>query len=157
MSIRLTAVVAMTAERVIGRAGSLPWHLPEDLAYFKRTTTGHPIVMGRKTYESIGRPLPKRRNIVLTRDESWSAEGVEVIHRPDQLAELPGITGRVFIIGGAEIYAAFLPMLDDLLVSHVFENHGGDTWMADFEADFPRSEVVERHPTFEVRRHFRAG
>lgn len=155
MSIRLTAVVAMTAERVIGRAGTLPWHLPEDLAYFKRTTSGHPIVMGRKTYESIGRPLPKRRNIVLTRDVTWTAEGVEVIHRPEELAALPGIAGQVFIIGGAEIYAAFLPILDDLLVSHVFENHAGDTWLPDFEAEFPRSESVETHDTFEVRRHFK--
>ena len=156
MSIRLTAVVAMTSERVIGRAGTLPWHLPDDLAYFKRTTSGHPIVMGRKTYESIGRPLPKRRNIVLTRDVTWTAECVEVIHRPDELAALPGIDGQVFIIGGAEIYAAFLPLLEDLLVSHVFENHAGDTWLPDFEAEFPQSEVVERHPSFEVRRHFRA-
>ena len=154
MSLRLTAVVAMTSERVIGRAGTLPWHLPEDLAYFKRTTSGHPIVMGRKTYESIGRPLPKRRNIVLTRDPAWSAEGVEVIHRPDELAALPGLAGQVFIIGGAEIYAAFLPLLADLLVSHVFENHAGDTWLPEFEAEFPRSEVMETHATFEVRRHF---
>ncbi len=154
MSLRLTAVVAMTSERVIGRAGTLPWHLPEDLAYFKRTTSGHPIVMGRKTYESIGRPLPKRRNIVLTRDESWSAEGVEVIHGPDELAALPGISGQVFIIGGAEIYAAFMPLLADLLVSHVFENHPGDTWLPEFEGEFPHSEVIETHATFEVRRHF---
>ena len=154
MSLRLTAVVAMTSERVIGRAGTLPWHLPEDLAYFKRTTSGHPIVMGRKTYESIGRPLPKRRNIVLTRDPTWSAEGVEVIHRPDELAGLPGMDGQVFIIGGAEIYATFLPLLADLLVSHVFENHAGDTWLPEFEAAFPRSEVMETHATFEVRRHF---
>lgn len=147
----------MTTERVIGRAGGLPWHLPEDLAYFKRTTLDHPIVMGRKTYESIRRPLPRRRNIVLTRDMTWSAKGVEVIHRPDELAKLPGIEGQVFIIGGAEIYVAFLPMLDDLLVSHVFENHPGDTWLPDFEAKFPRSEVVESHPTFEVLRHFRAS
>ena len=154
MILRLTAVVAMTSERVIGRAGTLPWHLPEDLAYFKRTTSGHPIVMGRKTYESIGRPLPKRRNIVLTRDPTWSAEGVEVIHRPDELAGLPGMDGQVFIIGGAEIYAAFLPLLADLLVSHVFDNHAGDTWLPEFEAEFPQSEVIETHATFEVRRHF---
>lgn len=154
MSLRLTAVVAMTSERVIGRAGTLPWHLPEDLAYFKRTTSGHPIVMGRKTYESIGRPLPKRRNIVLTRDPTWLAEGVEVIHRPDELAGLPGMDGQVFIIGGAEIYTAFMPLLADLLVSHVFENHAGDTWLPEFEAEFPRSEVLETHATFEVRRHF---
>ena len=155
MSLQLTAVVAMSPERVIGRAGKLPWHLPEDLAFFKRTTSGHPIVMGRKTFESIGRPLPKRRNIVLTRDATWSAEGVEVIHRPDELAALPGIDGQVFIIGGAEIYAAFLPILDDLLVSHVFENHAGDTWLPDFESLFPNSEVIEPYVTFEVRRHFR--
>ena len=154
MSLRLTAVVAMTSERVIGRAGSLPWHLPEDLAYFKRTTSGHPIVMGRKTYESIGRPLPKRRNIVLTRDPTWSAEGVEVIHRPDELAGLPGMDGQVFIIGGAEIYAAFMPLLADLLVSHVFESHAGDTWLPEFEAEFPQSEILETYATFEVRQHF---
>ncbi len=145
----------MTPERVIGRAETLPWHLPEDLAFFKRTTTGHPIVMGRKTYESIGRPLPKRRNIVLTRDPAWSAAGVEVIHRPDQLGSLPEIGGRVFIIGGAEIYAAFLPLIDEMLVSHVFENHAGDTWFPEFEKDFPKSEMVETHDTFEVRRYYR--
>ena len=144
----------MTSERVIGRAGTLPWHLPEDLAYFKRTTSGHPIVMGRKTYESIGRPLPKRRNIVLTRDPTWLAEGVEVIHRPDELAGLPGMDGQVFIIGGAEIYTAFMPLLADLLVSHVFENHAGDAWLPEFEAEFPQSEILETHATFEVRRHF---
>ena len=151
----LTAIVAMTPDRVIGRAGTLPWHLPEDLAFFKRTTSGHPIVMGRKTYESIGRPLPKRRNIVLTRDTSWSADGVEVIHRPEELETLPGIDGRIFIIGGSEIYAAFLPLLDDLLVSHVFESHAGDTRLPEFEAGVPQSEILETHAAFEVRRHFR--
>jgi dihydrofolate reductase len=155
MSLRLTAVVAMTPERVIGRDGGLPWNLPEDLAFFKRTTSGHPIVMGRKTFESIGRPLPKRRNIVLTRDETWSADGVEVIHRPDGLVELPGIAGRVFVIGGAEIYAAFLPELEDLLVSHIYENHAGDTWFPEFESRFPCMELIASHPGFEVRRHFK--
>ena len=155
MSLHLTAVVAMTPDRVIGKAGKLPWHLPEDLAFFKRTTSGHPIVMGRKTFESIGRPLPKRRNIVLTRDLTWSAEGVEVIHQPEDLEKLPGLDGRVFVIGGSEIYAAFLQQLDDLLVSHVFENHHGDTRLSEFESQFPRSEVVESHTEFEVRRHFR--
>ncbi len=157
MSIQLTAVVAMTPERVIGRAGTLPWHLPEDLAFFKRTTWGHPIVMGRKTYESIGRPLPKRRNIVLTRDVNWVAEGVEVIHRPEDLKKLPGLSGRVFVIGGAEIYAAFLAALDDLLVSHISENHAGDVWLPAFENLFPYTEVMETYATFEVRRHSRVA
>ena len=155
MNLRLTAIVAMTSDRVIGRDGGLPWHLPEDLAFFKKTTLGHPIVMGRKTYESIGRPLPKRRNIVLTRDKNWAAEGVEVIHRPGDLEHLPKLNGQVFIIGGSEVYAAFLPKLEDLLVSHIFEDYEGDTWFPDFKAEFPRSEVLEAHLTFEVLRHFR--
>ena len=145
----------MTSERVIGRKGTLPWHLPEDLAFFKRTTSGHPILMGRKTYESIGRPLPKRRNIVLTRDAGWTAAGVEVIHEIASLEKLPGLEGEVFIIGGAEIYIAFMSRLDALLVSHIFEKHPGDTYLPEFETEFPYSEVLESHPGFEVRRHTR--
>jgi dihydrofolate reductase len=146
----------MTEERVIGRDGTLPWHLPEDLAFFKKTTSGHPIVMGRKTYESIGRPLPKRRNIVLTRDQGWSAPGVEVIHGVEDLENLPELDGRVFIIGGAEIYAVFMGRLDDLLVSHVSGDYPGDTWFPEFEDEFNLTEVLETHATFEVRRHFRS-
>ena len=153
MSLCLTAIVAMTPERVIGRAGTLPWHLPEDLAFFKRTTTGYPIVMGRKTYESIGRPLPKRRNIVLTRDKNWSATGVEVIHSAADLDQLPELDGEVFIIGGAEIYAAFMGRLDALLVSHIFEAHEGDTRFPEFEGHFPNSKILETHSLFEVRRY----
>ena len=142
----------MTPDRVIGRAGALPWRLPEDLAFFKRMTSGHPIVMGRKTFESIGRPLPQRRNIVITRDPGWSAAGVEVIHRPGDLEQLPGLEGRVFIIGGSEIYTVFLPKLDDLLVSHVFARHEGDTWFPDFENEFSESELLETHAEFDIRR-----
>jgi dihydrofolate reductase len=146
----------MTPDRVIGRAGTLPWHMPEDLAFFKRVTTGHPIVMGRKTFESIGRPLPKRRNIVMTRDAAWSAPGVEVIHRPEDLADLPDLEGRVFVIGGAEVYAAFMPMLEDLLVSHVAACHEGDVRFPEFESEFPESETIESHEGFEVRRWSRS-
>jgi dihydrofolate reductase len=152
---RLIAVVAMTADRIIGRNGTLPWHLPEDLAFFKRTTSGHPIVMGRKTFESIGKPLPKRRNIVLTRDPAWHAPGVEVIHSPAELFALPELGETIFLIGGAEIYAAFLDRTDELLVSHVFDPYEGDTRFPTFEDRFPHHEVVETHATFEVRRHFR--
>lgn len=152
MSRQLTAIVAMTPERVIGKNGGLPWHLPEDLAFFKRTTSGHPIVMGRKTFESIGRPLPKRRNIVLTRDRGWSAEGVEVIHEPHELLALPDLDEQVYVIGGAEIYAAFETLMTDWLVSHVFRKYGGDTLLTPFEREFPESEMVERHEDFEVRR-----
>jgi len=152
VSLILCAIVAMTPDRVIGRSGTLPWHLPDDLAFFKRTTTGHPVVMGRKTHESIGRPLPRRRNIVLSRDPSWSAPGVEVIHRPAELAGLPDLDGKVFIIGGAEIYAAFMPQLDELLVSHIATRHDGNTFFPEFEQEFPHSELLESHTGFEIRR-----
>lgn len=152
MSLQLTAIVAMTPDRVIGRGGTLPWHLPEDLAFFKRSTSGHPVVMGRKTFESIGKPLPKRRNIVLTRDNSWTAPGVEVIHDPSNLTDLPDLDGTVFIIGGSEIYSAFLPHLTDLLISHVFEFHEGDTQFPEYAHLFPKSELLETHKAFEVRR-----
>ena len=145
----------MTADRVIGGAGGMPWHLPGDLAFFKRMTSGHPVVMGRKTYEAIGRPLPQRRNIVLTRDRAWCVPGVEVIHAPEELMALPGLQGRVFIIGGAEIYAAFLPHLTDLLVSHLSGAYAGDTRLPEFESLFPEWDLVETHPEFEVRRWHR--
>jgi dihydrofolate reductase len=149
----LTAVVAMDPNRLIGANGSLPWHLPADLAFFKKTTLGHPILMGRKTFESIGRPLPKRRNIVLTRDKTWSHEGVEVIHSPDQIAEMDC---QIFIIGGAEIYKALSPLIDEWLVSHVHETHQGDTHLAQFEQDFLKVETVEEHADFTVKRYLRA-
>ena len=151
----LTAIVAMTPERVIGRGGDLPWHLPEDLQFFKRTTSGHPIVMGRKTYDSIGKPLPKRQNIVLTRDASWAPEGVDVIHDPGQISRLQLIDPHAFIIGGAQIYELFLPFLDDLLVSYVRESHPGDTRFPEFEHLFPTFSVLEEHEQFEVRHYHR--
>ncbi len=149
---KLTAIVAMTPDRIIGRDGTLPWHLPADLAFFKRTTSGHPVLMGRKTYESIGRPLPKRRNIVITRDSAWSAEGVEVIHSPEAIVKL-GIEGEVFIIGGSEIYQSFLSQLDELLVSHIFQSYPGDTRFPEYEHLFGPAEVLEAHEAFEVRRY----
>jgi len=113
--------------------------------------------MGRKTFESIGKPLPKRRNIVLTRDRTWSAGGVEVIHQPQELQTLPELEGQVFIIGGSEIYATFLAETADLLVSHVFAGHEGDTRFPEFERDFPHSELLETHADFEVRRWSRVN
>ncbi|MFN9027994.1 MAG: dihydrofolate reductase [Akkermansiaceae bacterium] len=150
----LTAVVAMDPNRLIGRDGALPWHLPEDLAFFKKTTLGHPVLMGRKTLESIGRPLPKRRNIVLTRDRDWKHEGVDVINDP---SEIPKTDEKIFIIGGAEIYRALSDQIDEWLVSHVHETYEGNTHLAPFEADFPNVEIVETHETFTVRRYWRAA
>ncbi len=153
--LKLTAIVAMTPDRIIGKDGGLPWHLPEDLKLFKRHTTGHPILMGRKTWDSIGFPLPKRQSIVITRDTSWSAKGAEVIHSPDELQNLPLIDPEVFIIGGAQIYALFMPLLDEILVSHIHEKHPGDTRFPEFEHLFPKVSVEEKFETFELRRYRR--
>ena len=151
---KLTGIVAMTPQRVIGRDNALPWHLPADLAFFKRTTTGHPILMGRTTYDSIGRPLPKRRNLVLTRDRGWKAEGVEVLHDLDAVRRLdPAL--EIFVIGGAQVYAALLDELDELLITHVRAEHRGDTVFPPYAHLFDEGDVLESHDDFEIRRHLR--
>jgi dihydrofolate reductase len=122
VSLELVFVVAMDRNGAIGKGGALPWSLPEDLQRFKRLTMGKPMVMGRKTYTSIGRPLPGRRNIVLTRDQSFTAPGIEVVHSLD--AALEGLDGEVSVIGGGEIFALTLPMatrLELTLVNTVVE------------------------------------
>lgn len=114
----LTIVVATDAQRGIGINNSLPWRLPEDMAHFKRTTTGHPVVMGRKTFESIGRPLPNRRNIVITRNAEWRHEGVEAVTSLDAAIALVG-DAEACIIGGAQIYREALPRTDRLVVTEI--------------------------------------
>ncbi|MDB4792945.1 dihydrofolate reductase, partial [bacterium] len=138
----LTAIVAMTPERIIGKDGDLPWILPDDLKFFKQHTSGHPIVMGRKTFDSIGRPLPKRQNIVITRDPAWNHNGVETIHHPKELNEFPLIDQQVFIIGGEEIYRFFLPILNDIIITHVPDCYEGDTFFPQYEHLFPNSELI---------------
>jgi dihydrofolate reductase len=124
----IAIVVARTRNHVIGRAGGMPWHLPADLAHFKALTLGHPIVMGRKTFASIGRPLPGRTNVVVTRDVSWSAPGVEVASSLTRALEVASITAsRVFVIGGGEIYQAALPLASRLFVTQIDAELEGDT------------------------------
>lgn len=114
----LSIIVAYDAQRGIGINNTLPWRLPEDLARFKSMTTGHAIIMGRKTFESIGRPLPNRRNIVLTRNSQWKKEGVEVVSSLPAALEL--VDGQqAFVIGGADIYAQALPLCSQLLVTEI--------------------------------------
>jgi dihydrofolate reductase len=118
MSATLTLIVATERHNGIGINNTLPWRLPEDLAFFKRTTTGHPILMGRKTFESIGRPLPNRRNIVITRNPDWQHEGVDTAGSLQQAADLAG-DGEVFVIGGAQIYADALLLASRLIVTEI--------------------------------------
>lgn len=152
---KLIGMVAMTSDRVIGKGNELPWHLPEDLKLFKRTTSGHPIVMGRRTWDSIGKALPNRQNIVMTRDGDWVAEGAEVIHEPGDLGDLDLMSDEVFIIGGGQIYEIFLPHLDELLVSLVKGDYEGDTRFPEFESVFTRYEVIEDFDAFELRRYIK--
>ena len=114
----LTIIVAYDANYGIGINNALAWHVPEDLVRFKQITTGHAIIMGRKTYDSIGKPLPNRRSIVLTRQTDWQPQGVEVVH---DLAEAIRLVGddEAFVIGGAEIYAQALPLCQKLLVTQI--------------------------------------
>lgn len=123
----ISLIVATGENNVIGLNNKMPWHLPADLAYFKRVTTGHAIVMGRKTFESIGRPLPKRTNIILTRDKNFQATDCHIIHSVEAALELSK-QDQLFIIGGAEIYKQFLPHADKIYLTHIHQNFEGDTF-----------------------------
>lgn len=146
----MTAVVAMTPARIIGRNGGMPWHLPEDLKTFKRLTMGHPILMGRKTWESIGRPLPGRQNIVLSRDASFRPEGICVVRSLDALAGMEFTNPEVMVIGGAAVYSLLLPHIRRIWVSRIHHEYEGDTWFPAFEHLFPAPETVERYTEFDL-------
>jgi dihydrofolate reductase len=124
---RLTLIVARARNGVIGRDNAMPWKIPGEQAFFKRVTMGHPIVMGRKTWESIGRPLPGRRSIVITRDRNFAAPGAEVAHSLDEALALVGDADEAFVIGGAQIYAAALPHADRVIVTEIDADFTGDT------------------------------
>jgi len=125
---RLTLIVARARNGVIGRDGTLPWRLPEDLAHFKRTTMGHPIVMGRRTWTSIGRALPGRRSIVVSRDPSFSAPGAEVVPSLDAALDAARGVEEIFVIGGAGLFAEAALRAQRLLVTHLDADFEGDTF-----------------------------
>lgn len=131
-SVKLAIVVAKAENGVIGKDNALPWHLPEDLKYFKRVTMGRPIVMGRLTFESIGRPLPGRANIVITRQTDWQADGVQVAHSLEQAVVLAEKSERpdewVMIIGGANLYEQALPSCNRLYLTQVHAEVDGDAF-----------------------------
>jgi dihydrofolate reductase len=148
---RLTLIVARARNGVIGARGTLPWRLPEDLAFFKRTTMGHPIVMGRKTWESIGRPLPGRRSIVVTRDRHFAAPGAELAGSLDQALALVAGSEEVFVIGGAQLYEAAMPRADRLLVTEIDRDFDGDTFLpAPTSGDWIEASR-ERHLPTDIR------
>lgn len=127
MAASLTLIVATERRHGIGINNTLPWRLPEDLAFFKRTTSGHSIIMGRKTFDSIGRPLPNRRNIVVTRNSNWSHPGVEAVGSLAAAAALVG-SEEAFVIGGAQIYIEALPMASRLIITEIDADFDCDTF-----------------------------
>ncbi len=136
---RIAMIWGMSRNRTIGRNNALPWHLSEDLKYFKRVTMGKPIIMGRKTWESIGRPLPGRSNIVISRDPNYSAEGIKVVGTLEEAISLAEsialIDGaeEVVVIGGAQIYALTLPIADRLYMTQVHAEVAGDAFFPQFD------------------------
>ena len=130
---RIALIVAMAENRVIGRNNLLPWRIPADLRHFKALTLGKPVIMGRKTYESIGRPLPGRDNIVITADSGYQAEGCQVVHSVEQALEAAGSCEEAMIIGGANLYRQTLENADRLYLTLVKAEPEGDTWFPEIE------------------------
>jgi dihydrofolate reductase len=126
---QINAIVAMAENRVIGNQNQLPWHLPADLAFFKKTTMGKPIIMGRKTYLSIGRPLPNRQNIVISRDPAFKADGCDVFSSVDDALKAVNNCEEVFIIGGAQLFAACWDRIDRLYITLIHAEIVGDTFL----------------------------
>jgi dihydrofolate reductase len=141
----LTIVVAVDRQNGIGRNNQLPWRLPEDLAHFKRTTMGHPVIMGRKTFDSIGRVLPNRRNIVITRNQEWHHEGVETVDSLKAALHLLDDTPAC-VIGGAQIFVQALPLTERLVVTHIDQTFDCDTFFPAIDpAQWKATEREEHH------------
>ena len=143
----VTLIAAVGRNGVIGADNDMPWHLPEDFAFFKRTTMGHPRVMGRKTFDSIGRVLPGRRTIVITRQPDWSHADVETAHSLSEALALAGPADEVFVCGGGQVYAEAMPFAQRLLITEVDQAPDGDV-------TFP---TIDRARWREVSREHRDG
>jgi dihydrofolate reductase len=146
----VTLIAAVARNGVIGNDGDIPWRVPGEQAFFKATTLGHTLVMGRATYESIGRPLPGRTTIVLTRDPDWRADGVTTASSIEDALERAD--GDVYVAGGATVYEAALPFADEQLISEIDLEPAGDTFYPDFDRGGWREISREHHEAFTVVR-----
>ena len=149
---KISLIVAMAQNRVIGRDNQMPWHLSEDLKYFKRVTMGKPVIMGRNTFESIGKPLPGRPNIVISRNPDYDADGISVVSSvqdalelSEQLTELDD-NAEVMIIGGAQIFVLTLPLAQRIYLTQLHAKVAGDTYFPEFPAEDWRLAAREDHP-----------
>jgi dihydrofolate reductase len=147
----MNAIAAMSLNRVIGQGGHLPWHLPEEFRWFKQTTSGQVVLMGRKTFDSLGRPLPNRTNLVVSR--TGERAGVEMVRDLDAFDPEVYRPREVWLIGGADLYRQLLPRCRELLLTVVQRECEGDTFFPDFEPSFIYVETPFRTPDFEVRRY----
>jgi dihydrofolate reductase len=147
MSVRLALIAAVARNGVIGRDGELPWRISADLKYFKSTTMGKPIIMGRRTFESIGRALPGRLNIVVSRNAGFTADGVEIAADLDQALQIAALQGggEVMVIGGGEIYAAAMPRADRLYITEIHTDAEGDVLFPTFDRAQWRETSREDH------------
>ena len=150
---RLSIIVAMDNNHLIGKDNGLPWHLPADLAFFKKVTTGHSIVMGRKTYDSIGRPLPNRRNIVITRNVDVSIEGCEVFNSIDDALDSAKEEKEVLVIGGANLCQQVLARVGRLYITHIEGVFEGDTYFPNYDSNDWREISRESHLPDEKNPH----
>jgi dihydrofolate reductase len=144
--VRRSLVVAMSRNRVIGRDNQLPWRLPADLAFFKRITLGHPVIMGRRTYESIGKPLPGRLNIVVSSQRDFAAPGCTVVRSMEAAYAAAGDAREVAVIGGSSIFEAALPEADTIYLTEVDAEVPGDVFFPPFDRSQWSETELERHP-----------
>lgn len=148
----INIVVAKASNNVIGAKNDLIWHLPNDLKHFKSITSGHPIIMGRKTFESLGRPLPNRTNIVVTGDQNWNAESIEIASSlPKAIEAAKKIDDDIYIIGGGNIYKQAMEFTDVLYITEVHHEFDGDTYFPEIDSD--EWEEVEREDFKKDEKH----
>lgn len=150
---RLSLIVAMAENRAIGVNNALPWRLPADLKRFRELTTGHPIIMGRRSYESIGRPLPQRTNIVVTRQRAYQADGCLIAHSLEHAFSLAADAEEIFVIGGAELYAQTLDRADRIYLTLVHADVAGDAFFPAFDRNSWREAARERHASDDKHAH----
>ncbi|MEK6983683.1 MAG: type 3 dihydrofolate reductase [Nanoarchaeota archaeon] len=141
----ISLIAAMGKNRVIGKDNSLPWRLAEDMKRFKELTSGKPVVMGRKTFESIGRPLPNRKNIILTRDKNYKTEGCIVVHSADEALKAAEGNEEVMVIGGAKIYEEFLPRANKMYLTLIDEDFKGDAYFPEYDKNEWKEIHREEH------------
>lgn len=150
---KISLIAAVAQNRVIGNKNDLPWHLPDDFAFFKRKTSRHPIIMGRKSLEALGKPLPNRTNIIITRNADFQASGVTITHTLDEAIDKAKVINQeeIFVIGGAEIYTMALPVATTLYLTEIHKAYDGDAYFPEF--DKSEWDEVSRLPHPADERH----